>query len=356
MVVYYDSITLKVNSLPHSELLPIRNLVASFNNTTATYKFYWLLSILEQIEAGKTLIAKRELFAGMVSHAWYTVNYFHVSFGKQDLLADHINKLREIEAVSVAASRDEIRDHLCGSENDETQTLLLHFDRHVPHRFLSPWFPGAEKNEVYIRSNAPKELSIYALEKDFISINLLWANYLIANAALIRDFCYWRLALYLQAKNPNVPDIPNKLIKPAQRNSLTKQRLYWDQVINNLGPINCIYTNELLDPGKYDVEHFIPYSFVSHDLMWNLIPSNPSFNSVKSDKLPPLDKYFDPFFCLQKRSVAIMKEKEPRNPLIDDYLSIFPDLDASISREKYYEHLQPLITIAANNGFEYMTV
>lgn len=344
-----------MSPLPSSEYLPIGNLAACFNNTTATYKFYWLLSILDQVERGKTLISKKELFAGMVSHAWYTVNYFHVSFGKSDLLGEHIIQLKDIEQIPITASRVEISEQLAASSNPITQGLLFHFDRNVPHRFLSPWFPGAEKNEVYFRSNDPKELSIYALENDFISVNLLWANYLIANAALIRDFCYWRLALYLQAKNPNVPDIPNKLIKPAQRNSLTKQRKYWDQVISDVGPINCIYTNELLKPGNYAVEHFIPYSFVSHDLIWNLIPANPSFNSVKSDKLPQLEIYFAPFFDLQKRALGLMQEKEPRNPLLDDYLSIFPDLDASITREKYYEHLQPLITIAANNGFEYMT-
>ncbi|MBM3454455.1 MAG: hypothetical protein FJX80_04825 [Bacteroidetes bacterium] len=345
-----------MREFPSSEHLPIGKLAASFNNTTATYKFFWLLSILEQVEKGKTLIAKKELFAGMVSQAWYTVNYFHVSFGEHDLLEEHIIAVKEIEQISISASKEEIRTQLIGSLNPATHSLLLHFDRHVPHRFLSPWFPGAEKNEVYVRSNDPKEISIYALERDFISLNLLWANYLIVNAALIRDFCYWRLALYLQARNPNVPDIPNKLIKPAQRNALTKQRMYWDQVISDMGPISCIYTQEQLEQGRYEVEHFIPYSFVSHDLLWNLIPANPSFNRVKSDKLPRLEMYFDAFFDLQMKSLILMKEKQPRNPLLDDYLTIFPDLDASITREKYYKHLQPLITIAANNRFEYLTL
>jgi hypothetical protein len=342
--------------LPSNDHLPIGNLVACFNNTTATYKFYWLLSILDQVQRGKTLIAKKELFAGMIGYAWYTVNYFHVSFGKSDLLAEHIQAVRAIEEIPVTARRDQIIEQLVSSPRRETQALLIHFDKNVPHRFLSPWFPGAEKNEVYVKSNDPKERSIYSLEKEFISVNLLWANYLIENAALIRDFCYWRLALYLQAKNPNVPDIPNKLIKPAQRNSLSKQRAYWDQVLAELGTIPCIYTNEPLESSNYAVEHFIPYSFVSHDLIWNLIPANSSFNSVKGDKLPRLDVYFDPFFELQKQSLNLMKDKGPRHPLLEDYLSIFPNLDTSITRDNYYDHLQPLITIAANNGFEYLNL
>ena len=47
------------------------------------------------------------------------------------------------------------------------------------------------------------------------------------------------------------------------------------------------------------MEHFIPYSFVSHDLIWNLIPADKKFNNSKSDKLPSLNKYFEPFFILQ---------------------------------------------------------
>ncbi|MFN5883821.1 MAG: HNH endonuclease domain-containing protein, partial [Bacteroidota bacterium] len=57
-------------------------------------------------------------------------------------------------------------------------------------------------------------------------------------------------------------------------------------MLHEVGSIQCIYTNNDLVIGNYAVEHFVPYSFVSHDLMWNLIPADTSFNSSKSDKLP----------------------------------------------------------------------
>uniref|UniRef100_UPI0040483A9D HNH endonuclease domain-containing protein n=1 Tax=Mariniflexile sp. TaxID=1979402 RepID=UPI0040483A9D len=55
---------------------------------------------------------------------------------------------------------------------------------------------------------------------------------------------------------------------------------------DELGSVDCIYTGEKLIKGNYAVEHFIPYSFVSHDLIWNLIPADKSFNSSKSNRLP----------------------------------------------------------------------
>jgi len=83
-----------------------------------------------------------------------------------------------------------------------------------------------------------------------------------------------------------------KLIKPIERKGLTKQRKFWDTFIDNHNAdIKCIYTGEPIIKGNYDVEHFIPWSFVSHDQLWNLLPSDSSINSSKSNKLPRLDKY-----------------------------------------------------------------
>lgn len=342
--------------LPSKDNLPIYKLLSCFNNTTATYKFYWLLAIIDEVERGRTMIPKRHLFAGMVSHAWYTVHYFHIGFGKFDLLGEHTKEIQQIEQIPISKSRDEIREQLNTSVNSRTRAALNHFDRNVPHWFLSPWFPRATKAQIYKDSHDFSNRAPYSLDKEFISINLLWSNYFQENAAFIRSFCFWHLAIYLQAKNPNVPDIPNKLVKPPQRSSLNKQRDYWNHVFQELKGVSCIYTHQILDMGKYAVEHFIPYSFVSHDLMWNLIPADPSSNSSKGDKLPLMEKYFEPFFVFQKRALQVMTEQHPRHPLLEDYLTIFPDLNNSITAESYRERIQPLVTIAANNGFEFMTL
>jgi len=212
-----------------------------------------------------------------------------------------------------------------------------------------------DRTEIYKASQTFNEKCLYALYDDSIAINPEWKNYLTDNARVLKDFCYWNLALFLKAKNPNVPDIPNKLIRPAVRSGLTQQRTqFWDIVVKELGSVKCIYTGEKLTIGNYAVEHFIPYNFVSHDLIWNLIPADKAFNNSKSDKLPSMEKYFNSFFGLQKTAVEIVKEKYPRNKLLEDYLTIFPDLDKSFTKEKFKERIQPLITIASNNGFEFL--
>jgi hypothetical protein len=343
-------------SLPFSSELPVNLLAACFNKTSATYKFYWLISIIQLIEEGKINIPKVELFSRMISNAWYTVNYFHVSFGKQDLIQDAIKSVKEIENIFIDENQKSVFEKLSSTKNQNTLKKIWHFDKNVPHWFLSPWFPGKNKADIYNASQSFSEKCLYALHSNTIEINPEWRNYLIANAKLLKDFCYWNLSLFLQLKNPNVPDIPNKLIKPAVRSNLNEQRTkYWDMVLRELGYVKCIYTGEKLVVGNYAVEHFIPYNFVSHDLIWNLIPSNKRFNSVKSDKLPIIDKYFDGFYTLQERAVEIIKDKNPDNKFLQEYLTIFPDMEKSFSKEKFKEIIQPLITIASNNGFEFLT-
>lgn len=340
-------------NLPNSESLPVHILAACFKKTSATYKYYWLLSILQEVENGESTIKKERLVARMIANAWYTVNYFHISFGKQDLIQAAISELKKLEEIPIEEKQTIVFQKLIESHNPRTKNLLLHFDNNVPHWFLSPWFPRKNKTDIYHLSKNFLHKCLYALYNDRIVINPEWNYYLSSNSRLLKDFCYWNLTLFLQSKNPNVPDIPNKLIKPAQRNNLSKQRKFWNLVFEEKGNLKCIYTGVELTIDNYAVEHFIPYNFVSHDLIWNLIPADKTFNSSKSDKLPIIDRHFNGFFELQKLAIEVIYSKFPRNKLLEDYLTIFPDLN-DVSSTKFRERIEPLITIASNNGFEFL--
>jgi hypothetical protein len=348
--------------LPESNELPINLLAACFNKTSATYKFYWLLSILQSTENGNIRIRKKDLFARMISNSWFTVNYFKVSFGKQDLIQNTIHTINEIERIKIDERRVIVFDKLSKTKNENTEKLLWHFNNNVPHWFLSPWFPRKESethsnraNRIYSESQKFLNSCLYSLHPEHIEINPIWVNYLISNSSILKSFCYWHLAIFLQSKNPNVPDIPNKLTKPAIRNGLNKQRTqFWDVVLDEIKSIKCIYTGRELTKGNYAIEHFIPHSFVSHDLMWNLIPADRSFNISKSNKLPIIKKHFEPFYLLQQEAYNIVKIKSPRNKLLEDYLSLINIEDNSLNQDKLRETIQPMVTIASNNGFEFM--
>ena len=57
---------------------------------------------------------------------------------------------------------------------------------------------------------------------------------------------------------------------------------------------------------------------------------------------------------MQKSAVDILSKKPQPSKLLEDYLTIFSDIGESFTKEKFRETIQPLITIASNNGFEFM--
>jgi hypothetical protein len=352
-------------NLPISINLPINKLASVFGSTSATYKFYWLIALIELVEEENIEIPKRQIFARMIINSWYTINYFHISFGKQDNLQIAVERILHEENLTIDEKKSKLETCLENSNNKETINQLFHFDKNVPHWFLSPWFPkinnetdNQQKSRIYSDSQSFVNDSLYALYKDFISINPIWIPYLKSNAKVLKDYCYWNLALFLQTRNPNVPDIPNKLIKPAIRNGLTKQtNEYWRLVFKELGSINCIFTDTKLyfDEKNYALDHFVPHAFVSHDLIWNLLPIEKKFNSSKSDKLPLFDKHFDKFYNLQKLAFDINKHHNSKSKYMDEFLTIFPNID-TFEKDKFSNTIQPLITIAGNNGFLFLNV
>jgi hypothetical protein len=343
-------------NLPQSSNINTNILASCFKNTVATYKFYWLLAIVESVEEGKVKIPKIELFSKMISSAWYTVNYFKISFGLQDELQNKILLIKELENLTIDINKVKLLKRIGNPSNNQTIKELVHFDKNVPHWFLSPWFNQSSKNEIYVRSQKFENNCLYALYKDEIIFNPNWIVYLTENAKIIKDFCFWNLSLFLQSKNPNVPDIPNKLIKPIIRNSLNKQTNdFWKIVFEKEGVINCIFTEKPLrfEEKNFALDHYIPHAFVSHDLIWNLAPIDKSFNSSKSDSLPSSNLHFERFFQLQEKAFNIHKEYNPKGKILEEYLTIFSSLD-QFNKEKFEEVIHPLITIASNNGFPFL--
>lgn len=339
--------------LPKDFLVDTGRLAGCFKHTSATYKFYWLLGLLAEVEQGKERVEKKALFAHMVAGAWYTVNYFKVSFGASDQLQQAIGQIKQLEGLAVDASPEAIHRRLMQSKKAETQRVLQHFDINVPHKFLSPWLGSGSKQGVYALSQNGFENPPYALYKDHVLLQPTWVDYFRRYAGILRGFCLWHLTLFLQARNPNVPDVPNKLLRPERRGSLSAhKKRFWDLVLDRQGGMDCIYTGKRLHVGDYDVEHFIPYQFVAHDQMWNLIPADPSFNSSKGDKLPPLDLYFDAFFRVQREAVSIVQSVQPKSKFLEDYLQLFPSHD--FDAQAYRSAIEPLVSIASNNGFQFM--
>ena len=215
--------------IPQSDRLTTNRLGKIFSNTVATYKFFWFISIM-QIHAKRDnpRISVWDIVIRMVANAWYPIHYFRLSFGKSDSLFDIVMELQRITQIPIDANAETIIASLTSRLDDrQIRRLLNTLTLNVPYRFLRPWIDTSDNRLMVAHSQALENGCLYSLHKIgpvfYIILNPAWDTYLHAHYNILMDFAYWNLTLFLQTRNPNVPAIPNKLIRPDGRNSLAKQ-------------------------------------------------------------------------------------------------------------------------------------
>ena len=351
-------------NIPQSNTLTTRHLNRVFDKTVATYKYYWFLGILDlYVKQGKTRMSVWEIMISMVANAWYPVNYFRLSFGKSESLYEAILTLQRENEIPINIGTRDLTDLLHSLTQCSNIRKQLNFlQMNVPYRFLRPWIDTSDDREMVERSQTFENGCLYKLEKEngilWVELNPAWYTYLQENYDILSSFAYWGLTNFLQVRNPNVPNIPNKLIKKEERNSLSAQRQFWNTAINRGLEVRCLYTDNLLEEREYDLDHFIPWSFVSHDLLWNLMPADSSINSSKSNKLPDLNLYLPKLAEAHQAALRINLEKGKQDKLLEDYLSLghTPQDIALMDREHlldcFFQTFTPMNQIALNMGFE----
>lgn len=115
---------------------------------------------------------------------------------------------------------------------------------------------------------------------------------------------------WLQNMNPEVPGLIYKLAPLDDKmRKLSHVRKLWDGILD-IHSINDVFTGQEIDKCKYDVDHFIPWSFVMNDELWNLMPMDSNLNSSKSNRLPVWDDFFESFARNQYIMYDLIHERD----------------------------------------------
>ena len=262
-----------------------------FKDTTNSYKLVWFLALLSLLTRGEGYSFRlADIFTEMVITAWHPVCLFRLSLGRQDKLQAVILEFQKKSGLPLNATSEAIRNFVNGSA--DALEKLEYFKRYVPTRFLTPWFADklrGERDDIVrtreIQTMAKESqktpfASLYCFDgsgaSSSIKLNDSWRSFLIENLGIVQSFAEYHLALYLQARNPNVPGVVNKLYAPTMR-QLTMARKFWRFVRSNFetagkaAQFKDIYSERQLGD-NFSIDHFLPWSFVVHDLLWNLTP------------------------------------------------------------------------------------
>lgn len=277
--------------------LDVRNLSKIFKDTTNCYKILFFKAMLDLSQgqpAQELSISLASIADAMIFHAWYPLKYFRLSLGSQDRLGKIVDELSS-STESSKLNPQQLKSHIATSTTTQQRNELL---RYVPFRLLTPFFadelqglPDHQKNDAIAElsselmcSEKPPVYAVNQLTGEII-IHEKWVSFLNENYLILDGWCNYYWAMFLQSRNPSVPAVINKLTKPEARSSLSFQRQVWRTYLESR-VIPCVYTSNPISVDDFSLDHIIPWSFVCHDYLWNLVPTPKSANSSKGTKLP----------------------------------------------------------------------
>ena len=310
--------------------LDIRSFALMLKDPSYCYKFYWLEAIVDLISEGVTETTFDAIIDEMICNAWYSVREFHIHLSGlggdgsvRDGLERAIMTLTDLSNLPANASNIQIKNEIL-RHNGELKKAKEQLTNMVPYRALAGFFVNAgeivdwssiRRLTAYIEafnkdiSPLPYTLGTASKLKKEVRFHPDWIRMIQDNTVTILGWIQYEKVRWLQNNNPEVPGLVYKLAPMDEKmRKLGKVRKLWEGILD-LHEIRDVFTGEPVQSAKYDIDHFIPWSFVMNDELWNLMPMDSSLNSVKSNRLPQWDPFFDRFSENQFILYQLIQEK-----------------------------------------------
>lgn len=349
------------------------------------YKFYWLEAIVNLISADIMETTFDEIIDEMIANAWYSVREFHIHLsGMQsdgnvrDGLERVIIDLSKLSQLPANASKVEIKNEI-KKYNTDLKKYKEQLTNMVPYRALAGFFRKSEEPAdwgsivrltSYIQhidqsiTPLPYTLGTGSKLKKEVYFNTSWIRMIQDNTVSILGWIQYEKVKWLQNNNPEVPGLVYKLAPMDEKmRKLNKVRKLWEGILES-GEVRDVFTDQPVVPKQYDVDHFIPWSFVMNDELWNLMPMDSSLNSSKSNKLPKWNPFFNRFAANQYMLYETIHQKDGIYRLFeacykDNLHSIWAGQELyrkGNSREEFYnillKNMRPVYDSARRQGYE----
>lgn len=302
--------------LYHNEL-DLERFSLMLDNNSQCYKFYWLEALADLlVRDGKKEITYFEAASEMIASAWYTISEYHLHMGSmfgsesKNAIERAVNLLQQLSGLKSNAERDKVLEAINNNRSD-LEPIIKQMTDDVPYRLLSPFVPELKGSKLWSKDKKLIEYFNTINQNDYLPYALKyaskletgvlwgdpWAEMVKENYLLIREWIRAKKVKYLQDRNPSVPGIIYKL-DPEGKRDLGRVRDIWNAIMKK-EDVYDIYSDEKLNDKRYDIDHFIPWSYVTTDELWNLTPSKKAVNIAKSNHLPEWELYMGRFTDIQ---------------------------------------------------------
>jgi 5-methylcytosine-specific restriction endonuclease McrA len=285
-----------------------------------TYKFALARFLLDYInntkETKDITINYKEIAESFLKYYWNQVVVYKI---KQDFKTTKKTKL-----VSIIEDKTKNINELYEPffKKEENNTLKKQLITQIYQYCLTdviPRFQRDGKQNIYLHNSTPiktktkrlryyqpiKEKRVIILKKE--AIITIKKHYKILFKVVILEW-----AKFLEKTNftPRLIQKVEKIDNP-KRNSLLK---YKKILLSVKKDQRCFYCDKKLDLNEIHVDHFIPWSYIFQDNIWNLVLSCSSCNLSKNNSLPTSE-------YLEKLKTRNKKEKElqVKEEIINNY-------------------------------------
>jgi len=311
--------------------LDIESFSLMMKDPSYCYKFYWLEAIVQMISEGVKETTFDAIIDEMICNAWYSVREFHIhlsgmlSDGQvRDGLERAVLRLAELSHLPANAFKVEIRNAIA-EHNSELKVFKEQLTNMVPYRALSGFFNksgeavdwGSVRRIIaYIeRINQNIVLLPYTLGpesklKKKVYFQDAWVEMIQDQTVAILGWIQYEKVKWLQNNNPEVPGLIYKLAPMDEKmRKLNNVRKLWEGILE-VSEVRDVFTEKPVVSKQYDIDHFIPWSFVMNDELWNLMPMDSLLNSSKSNRLPKWEPFFKRFARNQFIMYGLIHEKD----------------------------------------------
>lgn len=324
--------------------LDVKSFGKMLSKTQLSHKYYFFPAIVNAVIEGKKEIFFSEVAERMISEAWYSVIEHHIHLGSykdkkpNDWIEQSVCYINDQLQVESDAKSDILIKKIRGlqARGDNHITVCEEMiTRYAPYRLLSPFLHADEADfqveerilSKIFEANMKSELP-YIIEKTAddilgkkILFNAEWSKFIKDNGTEILGWINNERLTYLQKRNPQMPGLVFKM-RPIKRDrNLETVRTLWKILLNMDGvTVRDIFTGDIIDIDDFQIDHFVPWSYVACDELWNLSPIKSSINLSKSNLLPP-KQYIDAFVEQQRMMYKCVLEEKRRKLADANYSS-----------------------------------
>lgn len=301
----YNNVTFK--SFSEDEVIALVNRVLSADNSkhTTSYKYAFFKSILDNVfnvDVNIMLLTYDQIAARFTEIYWNLVLKYHLRQQPKSKQHEYTSVEKELFVFCDKYNFD-YSDKLAifpfESLRSDLQLEIIKKIKSQMMKYVVAAFCGDTDDQFYHFNKKDGSEGITLNHDVYVA--------LVKYKSVFEKQNYYEWIKYLEKANDEEDSyaLANKLDASTERDNLNPYR----EILEEFEKPRCFYCGHILDGEKRNepVDHFIPWSFVKDDKLWNFVLACPHCNSSKSNILP--DKQY--FEVIKERNSKLVNVDKP---------------------------------------------